>query len=494
MTLEMKYKKKLDDVIKHSFLSIVDFCTETKEIEFIVSPKSNKNFKLISSYYDEIVRYSKENFLHPDDINVFDEVVQTENLEQLIKQTNKDCYSFVFRSKLEPEDKDYCWIKCRLLILEKEKRGFHILASFEDVSEFKKKEMRQVQVNTYRMMALKNAFEELYIINLKNNKFYSFNINDVNEIRHPEGSFRYCDVNRMIHKHVHCEERNEVLKYMHGDYIKKEFAKGKRNLSFEFRFCDSEDADNYHWMWANILQLEDDRYPESAFVLIKDITEKKEAADLRAQYRLIKKQLEMQIHHYEYVKEKEEELKAFRHDMKNHLLILEGMHDNKNNEEFHKYIANMRGFLMNSICFIDTGNAILDVLINEKLSYAKSMNININHHIRIVPNLPLSTMDTVELFGNALDNAIQACEHVEKEKEKIIDFKVVYLHNTLVLKVLNTVSSTVKNNPSFKTIKKNKELHGLGLRNIKNVVSKHDGLFDLNIIDGKAMLQVTLYL
>lgn len=489
--MNRKYQEELTNIVKHTFLSVVDYHTDTQKIIFMISDKSSDELRIIESTYEDTMKYSKEFLLDEGYAKVFELMLDIENLDIMVEKGEME-KAFVIRSRLNPKD-EYRWMKAHVVILEKKENGYHLSGSFEDVTELKQEEQRQKRINNYRMKALKNAFEELYIIDLEKNIFKAFNINEINELRHPMGEFLEQDIKKVIKYHVHPEDQQFVSRHVAKQYLKKQFASGKKEINLEYRLR-YDLVQPYRWMYATITRLEDDTQ-NFAFMLIKDITEEKQASELRVQYKVLKEQMDVQIHHYEYVKEKENELRAFRHDLKNHLLVLESMHDEKRDQDFKDYINSMRGYLLKDKHFIDTGNAIMDALLNEKFAYSNMLGIEVKHHIRVIPNLPLTVMDTCILLGNSLDNAIEACENMKKGEERQITFSMIYSHHTLIIKVMNTVSKEIhEKGITFETSKEDRDLHGMGIRNMKKIVQIHEGLFSIKAEDNHVILQLTLFI
>ena len=84
--------------------------------------------------------------------------------------------------------------------------------------------------------------------------------------------------------------------------------------------------------------------------------------------------------------------------------------------------------------------------------------------------------DIVVLFGNLLDNAIEAAEKTV-DKHIIIEFGIKAAYLSIV--VSNTViASVLRTNPNLETTKNDKYIHGIGLRSVHNIVEKYDGLID----------------
>ena len=79
------------------------------------------------------------------------------------------------------------------------------------------------------------------------------------------------------------------------------------------------------------------------------------------------------------------------------------------------------------------------------------------------------------LLGNLLDNAIEACE---KTKESFIDLKIKYVKNTIFISISNSKNSEKVNIES--TSKEDKENHGYGIYNIRNIVRQYGGFIEFH--------------
>lgn len=82
------------------------------------------------------------------------------------------------------------------------------------------------------------------------------------------------------------------------------------------------------------------------------------------------------------------------------------------------------------------------------------------------------------LFANLLDNAMEACEKLEKE-ERNISVEIRRHHAMLMLIVENSCrqDAPVKKG-IFRTTKKNRVLHGYGLRSVRQTVKNYGGQFE----------------
>lgn len=78
------------------------------------------------------------------------------------------------------------------------------------------------------------------------------------------------------------------------------------------------------------------------------------------------------------------------------------------------------------------------------------------------------------LFGNLIDNAIEAAE---KSKDKKIVLEISEKGEYLSILLSNSIDESVlESNANLETTKTDKEYHGIGVKNIKGTVMKYDGM------------------
>lgn len=189
--------------------------------------------------------------------------------------------------------------------------------------------------------------------------------------------------------------------------------------------------------------------------------------------------LEQQVQ-YQFIHSKENELaqkqtRAYRHDMKNHLILLKDMISTNKNQEAINYINNIYDIVFNITHEIFTGNIAIDSVLNAKLALAKNLNIEVEKTIQVPGDLKLDPIDSCILFGNIMDNAIEACSRIESGAKKIELF-LAYKNNSLICRVINTTDDHVqKEGHIYLSSKKSYNQPGIGLENIFNTVRKYDG-------------------
>jgi hypothetical protein len=183
------------------------------------------------------------------------------------------------------------------------------------------------------------------------------------------------------------------------------------------------------------------------------------------------KHSKLQFSYYKKLIKKDQLLREFKHDYKNQLIVLKAYLEKQDIVSAKKYLSNSFDFI-EEISDTKTGNYILDVLISDKRQSAKGIDIELNGYISAEFVEPI---DICTIFGNALDNAIEACQKIENI-DKIIKIKIQENTNTVHIYISNPVNNPVKIiNNSIPTTKPDKVHHGYGLYSINKAVRKYDG-------------------
>jgi len=197
------------------------------------------------------------------------------------------------------------------------------------------------------------------------------------------------------------------------------------------------------------------------------------------------------------MQESMEKVKSLRHDMKNHLAILKDY--TAGNAEATDYLNSLLENIESSEVYSDTGNIAFDGIINFKLKDAKADDIKLDLSIAVPPEINVEVTDVVTIFGNLLDNALEA---TKKADEKMIKLDIEFARGGLFAKVENSFNGEInyatdnaedeKRNEKRIVSTKRAEEHGYGLSNIKQSIEKYDGY--MKISHTESMFSTTVFL
>lgn len=177
-----------------------------------------------------------------------------------------------------------------------------------------------------------------------------------------------------------------------------------------------------------------------------------------------------------------ENIKRMRHDMKQQLIYLQELvRENPTDADVYlrELIENTQS---NAKDVIQSGNAVMDALLNHKYFLASKYHIEMKIQILVPSELPQSPADLCIIIGNLLDNAIEAAKITRERKIEVV---VKYEHKKLYINITNPYRNPVEKDKSgnYITQKKDKENHGVGLDSVKNCVEKNQGILLIDSSD-----------
>lgn len=190
-----------------------------------------------------------------------------------------------------------------------------------------------------------------------------------------------------------------------------------------------------------------------------------------------------------------EKLKKIRHDISNKYILELNYLENKQYEELHDLYLKEVDCLKSGAKLIETKNIGIDAVVNYKLEIARELSVKVSHNVKVGTEITLDDLELTVLLGNLFDNAIEAVEKLPEE-DRVIDFRICSDRTSMLFQISNTYDGTLKWNKEgiISTGKKHAEKHGIGLRNIREIVDSHDGNMEINASDHRFEVTVFLYM
>lgn len=186
------------------------------------------------------------------------------------------------------------------------------------------------------------------------------------------------------------------------------------------------------------------------------------------------------------IEEKTEEMNKLNHDLNNHKLTMLHLLKEKGKEAAAQYLDDL---LPESSTYVYTKNGVLNYILNEKIDLAESLGIDVKCFIEGGIENEISDVDLSVLFGNLLDNAINAAKEAKK---KFIDIKIKKDDYKMVISIINSYTNLDFRNEKYYSTTKGKG-HGYGLSNIKQIVEKYNG-HDYIEHDDKVFKHICIFL
>lgn len=205
---------------------------------------------------------------------------------------------------------------------------------------------------------------------------------------------------------------------------------------------------------------------------------------------IIKQYLEEQVKQYEYLNEREKETKKFRHDIRGHLYFLNKLKKEGRDQEFEDYFQDIIGKVDDLGNSINVGNDIVNAVLNKAYAEAENKNIKINVAGHFPSQCNISAYNLCTIFFNLLSNAIEAADKTTKREIWVICR---YTIKEIIVEIGNYYCANDKLDKNrLQTTKSEKEYHGWGMKNAEDSVADCKGLMDIEIVDDKFIVSITL--
>lgn len=202
-------------------------------------------------------------------------------------------------------------------------------------------------------------------------------------------------------------------------------------------------------------------------------------SELEYQYHLLNQECKHNKNQENEIRILHQNARQLKHDMKNHLMVIASYINDEEYIHAKEYTSEILGKLSAMHSYVETGNILLNHIINEKFQAAKMVNIMVKAEIENLQFEKLSSIDFSALLTNALDNAIEACKNENVDKREMLvsitrnrGYETIFVKNYIERSIL-------EQNPELKSQKEEKESHGYGLKKIKEIIRSCDGMCDI---------------
>lgn len=184
--------------------------------------------------------------------------------------------------------------------------------------------------------------------------------------------------------------------------------------------------------------------------------------------------LERQSRYYKDKIQDEERVRRIYHDLKNHLIVLQA--ETQGGQAAMQSIQRLREQVEGYENYYQTGNEVLDMILRDKAKQAQESRIDFSAALSFQDGGFIEPLDISTIFGNALDNAIEASEKLPEE-QRLITLKTGRLRDMLFIVVENNAFSSGAASAEMPegTTKQDAFMHGFGLSNIRKAVERYEG-------------------
>lgn len=218
----------------------------------------------------------------------------------------------------------------------------------------------------------------------------------------------------------------------------------------------------------------------------------KENMEKRIREEILEKQCAYYIRQNRESTEWWEELRRFRHNMKQHYILENTYLEKQDYDALKRYCSENLLFLDKKKNISNSGNIYIDSVINYKADVADKEGIELIANAEVPQDAEMNAEDISICLGNLLDNAIEAVK--ELSEEKVIRIQVTADGNNMVITIKNRyINKIYRKGGRYLTSKKNDREHGLGLLIVRQIVEKYDGKVIIQDEDNVFDVMILMY-
>ena len=195
--------------------------------------------------------------------------------------------------------------------------------------------------------------------------------------------------------------------------------------------------------------------------------------------------------HYAEVENMYNQIRAWRHDYRNHIQVMKAYASAGNMDAIREYLDMLDTDLNTVDTVVKTGNAMADAILNSKISLAQSRGISVRCDAHIPVRLKMSELDLCCIIGNLFDNAIEASLPLSEDQRLIrvyMDMKGTQLYISFTN--FTAAKKMPKVGKRFRSTKG--DGHGFGLVRIDHIIERLDGYLTRNSEDGAFTTEILI--
>jgi hypothetical protein len=188
-----------------------------------------------------------------------------------------------------------------------------------------------------------------------------------------------------------------------------------------------------------------------------------------------KNQITMQKEYYNALSEQINEIREIKHDIRHFIGVIKRLSKDERYNELKQFLNEYDMITDTEPLPIFCDNAVANSILGYYSLLAKKSGIKFYCTCSIGRKLSISDSDLCIVLGNAVENAIEACEKLDIQQDRFVSVQARTINNQFLIKIENSFNGCLNvQNGSYISTKSEKS-HGLGMKNIKRVVEANGG-------------------
>ena len=183
---------------------------------------------------------------------------------------------------------------------------------------------------------------------------------------------------------------------------------------------------------------------------------------------------------------------ALRHELKNHIALMQSLLNEEKYDELRRYFADYAGKITPKLAEFHCPNAVVSSVITHQMNTALAAGVTLDVIAAVPETLGVRDDDLCSILSNMIDNGVEGCLRAGRP---IVRASLHTDRDCLFISVTNPAdTSLLRDNPDLLTTKENAAGHGFGIPIIRGIAEKYDGYASFHVRDGWFIADAMLYM
>lgn len=187
-----------------------------------------------------------------------------------------------------------------------------------------------------------------------------------------------------------------------------------------------------------------------------------------------------------------QEYHALRHELKNHIALMESLLRDKQYDKLEQYFADYTGKITPQLAEFRCASPLISSVISHQMNTAQAAGVTLDVIAAVPEKLGIADDDLCSVLSNMLDNGVEGCL---RAGQSLVRAALHTDRNCLFITVTNPVSRDIlRENPSLLSTKENASAHGFGIPILRRITEKYDGIITFHVEDGWFTADAMMYM
>lgn len=186
------------------------------------------------------------------------------------------------------------------------------------------------------------------------------------------------------------------------------------------------------------------------------------------------------------------EYRALRHELKNHISLMETLLREEKYDELRRYFEDYAGKVTPKLAEFRCPNPLVTSVISHQMNTALAAGVTLDVIAAVPETLGVADDDLCSLLSNMLDNGVEGCL---RAGHKLVKATLHTDKGCLFITVTNPADEeALRENPDLLSTKEHPDSHGFGIPIIRSIAEKYDGIVSFHVEDGWFTADAMLYM